>query len=166
MASSAITSWQIDGETMETVTDFIFLGSKITTDSDCSLKIKRHMLLGRKTMTKLVQFSSATKPCMILCDPIDCSMPGFPVCHQLLELAHTHVHGVSDAIQPSGLLLYPSLPAFNPSQHQGLSNEWVLWIRWPKYWSFNCSISNSNEYAGLIFLRIDWFGLLAIQGTL
>ena len=53
MVSGPITSWQIDGETMETVTDFIFLGSKITTDSDCSLKIKRRMLLGRKTMTNL-----------------------------------------------------------------------------------------------------------------
>ena len=53
MASGPITSWQIDGETMETVTDFIFLGSKITADGDCSHKIKRHLLLGRKAMTKL-----------------------------------------------------------------------------------------------------------------
>ena len=53
MASSPITSWQIDGETMETVTDFIFLGSKITVDSDCSHEIKRHLLLGRKTITNL-----------------------------------------------------------------------------------------------------------------
>ena len=53
MASGPITSWQIDGETMETVTDFIFLGSKITTDGDCSHEIKRHLFLGRKTMTTL-----------------------------------------------------------------------------------------------------------------
>ena len=53
MASSPITSWQIDGETMETVTDFIFLGSKITADGDCSYEIKRRLLLGRKVMTKL-----------------------------------------------------------------------------------------------------------------
>ena len=53
MASSPITSWQIDGETMETVTDFIFLGSKITADGDCSHEIKRHLLLGRKTMPSL-----------------------------------------------------------------------------------------------------------------
>ena len=53
MASSLITSWQIDGETMETVTDFIFLGSKITTDGDCNHEIKRHLLLGRKAMTNL-----------------------------------------------------------------------------------------------------------------
>ena len=53
MASGSITSWQIDGETVETVRDFIFLGSKITVDGDCSHKIKRHLLLGRKAMTKL-----------------------------------------------------------------------------------------------------------------
>ena len=53
MASSLITSWQIDGETMETVTDFVFLGSKITADCDCSHAIKRHLLLGRKAMTNL-----------------------------------------------------------------------------------------------------------------
>ena len=53
MASGPITSWQIDGETMETVTDFIFLGSKITADGDCSREIKRHLLLGRKAMTSL-----------------------------------------------------------------------------------------------------------------
>ena len=53
MASSPITLWQIDGETMETVTDFIFLGSKITADGDCSHEVKRHLLLGRKAMTNL-----------------------------------------------------------------------------------------------------------------
>ena len=53
MSSSPITSWQLDGETMETVTDFIFLGSKVTADDDCSHKIKRHLLFGRKTMTNL-----------------------------------------------------------------------------------------------------------------
>ena len=52
-APSSITSWQIDGETMETVTDFIFLGSKITLDGDCNHEIKRHLLLGRKAMTNL-----------------------------------------------------------------------------------------------------------------
>ena len=53
MASGPITSWEIDGETVETVSDFIFLGSKITTDGDCSHEIKRHLLLGRKVMTNL-----------------------------------------------------------------------------------------------------------------
>ena len=94
--------------------------SKITANDDCSHEIRGHLLLGRKTMTKLVQFSSATKPCMTLCDPIDCSNPGFPVCHQLLELTQTHVHRVGDAIQPSHLLTSPSPPSFNLSQDQGL----------------------------------------------
>ena len=92
-------------------------------------------------------------------------MPGFPVRHQLLELSQTHVHQVGDAIQPSHPLSSPSPPAFSLSQHQGLFQE-VLRIRWPKYWSFSFSISPSNEYSGLISLRIDWFDLLPVQGTL
>ena len=93
-------------------------------------------------------------------------MPGFPVHHQLPEPTQTHVHRVGDAIQPSHALLSPSPPAFNLSQHQGLFNELVLCIRWPKYWSFSFSISLSNEYSGLISFRIDWLDLLAVQGTL
>ena len=77
--------------------------------------------------------------------------------HQLLELAQTRVHRVGDAIQPSHLLLSPSPPAFNLSQHQVFSNESVLCIRWSKYWSFSFSISPSNEYSGLISFRMDWF---------
>ena len=67
-----------------------------------------------------VQFSSVAESGPTLCNPVDCSTPGLPVHHQLLELAQTHVHGVSDAIQPSHLLSSPSLAAFNLSQHQGL----------------------------------------------
>ena len=67
-----------------------------------------------------VQFSSVAQSCLTLCDPMDCSTPGFPVHHQLLELTQTHVHQVGDAIQPSHLLLSPSPPAFNFSQYQGL----------------------------------------------
>ena len=89
-----------------------------------------------------------------------------PVLHHLSELAQTHVHWVSDAIQPSHSLLLPSPPAFNLFQYQGFSNESALRIRWPKYWSFSFSISPSNEYSGLISLRIDWFDLFAVQGTL
>ena len=101
--------------------------------------------------------------CPTLCD---CSMPGFPVFHHLLELAQTHVHRVNDAIQPSYPLSSPSPFAFNPSHHQGFfSNELTLHIRWPKYWSFSFSISPSSEYSGLISFRIDWFDLLAVQGT-
>ena len=72
----------------------------------------------------------------------------------------------SDVIQPSHSLSSPSPPAFNLSQHQGLFNESVLSIRWPKHWNFSFSISPSNEYSRLISFRIDWFDLLAIQGTL
>ena len=76
-----------------------------------------------------IQFSSDAKSCLTICNPMDWSMPGFPVHHQLLELDQTHVHRVSDAIQPSHSLPFPSLPAFNISQHQGL----FQWVRWPKY---------------------------------
>ena len=71
-----------------------------------------------------VQFSSVTQSCLTLCDPMDCSLPGFPVHHQLPELAQTHVHRVGDAIQSSHPLLSPSPPVFNLSQHQGLF-QWV-----------------------------------------
>ena len=64
-----------------------------------------------------------TKSCLTLCDPVDCSIPGFPVHHHLLELAQTHVHRVGDAIQPAHLLSSPSPPAFNLSQHQGLFQQ-------------------------------------------
>ena len=93
-------------------------------------------------------------------------MPGLPVHHQLPEFMQTHVHWVSDAIQPSHPLSSHSLPAFNLAQHQSLSNESVLCIRWPKYWSFSFSISPSKEHSGLISFRMDWFDLLAVQGTL
>ena len=112
-----------------------------------------------------VQFSSVTQLCPPLCNPMDCSMPGFPVHHQLLELVQTHLHQVSDVIQSSHPLSSPS-SAFNLSQHQGLSKDSVLHIRWAKYWSFSFSISPFDEYSGLISFRIGWLGLLAVQGTL
>ena len=96
---------------------------------------------------------------------MNCSTPGLPVHHQLPEFTQTHVHGVSDVIQPSHPLSSPSPPAPNPSQHQSLSNESTLHMRWPKYWSFSFSIILSNEHPGLIF-RMDWLDLLAVQGTL
>ena len=70
-----------------------------------------------------IQFSSVAQSCPTLCDPMDWSMPGFPVHHQLRELTQTHVHQVSDAIQPSHPLLSPSSPAFDLSQHQGLFQQ-------------------------------------------
>ena len=81
--------------------------------------------------------------------------PGLPVHYQLPELAQTHVHLVGGAIQPSHTLLAPSLPAFNLSQHEGISKESVLCIRWPKYWCFSFSISPSNEASELISFRND-----------
>ena len=72
------------------------------------------------TKINLVQFSSVAQSCLTLCDPMNCSKPGLLVHHQLLESTQTHVHQVSDAIQPSHPLLSPSPPTFNPSQHQGL----------------------------------------------
>ena len=96
---------------------------------------------------------------------MDCKLAGFPVHHQLQELAQTHVHWVGD-VQPSHPLSSPSPPAFNHSQHQALF-QWVsLPIRCPKYWSNSFSISPSSEYSGLISFSIDWFDLLAVQGTL
>ena len=113
-----------------------------------------------------VQFSSVAQSCLTLCDPIDCSKPGLPVHRQLLELAQTHVHPVGDAIQPSHPLSSPSLPPSIFPSIRVFSNESVLCIRWPKYSSFSFSISPSNEYSGLISFRMDWFDLLAVQGTL
>ena len=94
------------------------------------------------------------------------STPGLPVHHQLPELAQTDLHRVSDAIQLSHpllpLILLPSIF----SSIRIFSNEPVLHIRWPKYWSFSFNISPSNEYSGLISFRIDRLDFLAVQGTL
>ena len=99
-----------------------------------------------------IQFSSVTQSCPTPCDPMDCSMPGIPVHHQLPEFTQTQVHWVGDAIQPSHPLLLP--PSIFPSIRI-FSNKSVLHIRWPKYWSFSFNISPSNEHPGLISFRID-----------
>ena len=75
-------------------------------------------------------------------------------------------HWVGYAMQPSHPLSSPFPPTFKLFQHQGLSNESVIRIRWPNYWSFSFNISPSNEYSTLISFRMDWLGLLAVQGTL
>ena len=116
--------------------------------------------------TSAYRFSSVAHLCPILCEPMDCSTPGFPVHHQLPELAQTYVHRVGDAIQPSHPLSSPSPPPSSFPSIRVFSNESVLCITWPKYWSFNFSISPFNEYSGLISFRIDWLDLLAVQGTL
>ena len=89
---------------------------------------------------------SVTQSCLTLCDPMDWSTPGFPVLHHLLELAQTHVHWVSDAIQPSHPLLSLLLPPSIFPSIRVFSSKSVLHIRWSKYWSFSFSISPSNEY--------------------
>ena len=103
---------------------------------------------------------SVSQSCLSLSNPMDCSTPGLSVHHQLLELTQTHVHRISDAIQPfhpcRPLLLLPSI----------FPSESDLHIRWPKYWSFSFSISPPSEYSGLISFRIDWLDLRAVQGTL
>ena len=93
-------------------------------------------------------------------------MLGFPVLHQLLQFTQTHVHRVSDAIQPSHPLSSPSPPAFNLSSIRIFANESAVCIRWPKYWGFSFNISPSNEHSGLMSFRMDWLELLAVQGTL
>ena len=115
-------------------------------------------------MLWVIQFSSVSQSCLTLWDPMNCSLPGLPVHHQLPEFTQTQVHRVSDSIQPSHPLSSP--PAPNPSQHQSLF-QWVNSSpRWPTYWSFSLSISPSNEYPGLISFRMHWLDLLAVQGTL
>ena len=112
-----------------------------------------------------LQFSSVAQSRPTLCNPMDCSMPGFPVHHQLPEFTQTQVHRVGDAIQPSHPLSSPSPPALCRPLLL-LSYEPVLHIQWSKYWSFSFSISPSNEYTGLISFRMYWLDLFTVQGTL
>ena len=115
---------------------------------------------------RLVQFSSVAPLHLTLCDPMDCSMPGLTLHHQLLELAQIHVCRVGDAIQPSHPLSSPSPPISIFLSTRVFSKESVFHIRWPKYWSFSFCFSTSNEYSGMISFRVDWLDLLAVQGTL
>ena len=112
------------------------------------------------------QFNSVAQSCLTLCDSTDCSMPGFPVHHQLPEpvklMSIASVMSSNHLILCRPLLLLPSIfPTIRV-----FSDELVLRIRWPKYWSFSLTLSPSNEYSGLISFRMDWFDLLAVQGTL
>ena len=112
------------------------------------------------------QFSLAAQSYPTLCEPMDCSMPGSPVHHQFLELTETHV---IESVMPSNHLISCHPFLLPPSIFLSIrifSSESALRIRWPKYWNFSFRISPSNEYSGLISFRIDWFTLLAVQGTL
>jgi len=128
----------------------------------CGLEF-HHMNLGRGSTniqtTTSVQLSSVTQLCLTLCDPMDCRTPGFPVHHQYLELAQTHVASLMASNQL--ILCHPLLllPSIFPSTRV-FSKQSVLHIMWPKYWSF--SISPSNEYSELISFRMAWLDLLAV----
>ena len=100
---------------------------------------------------------SVTQSCLTLCDPMDCSMIGFPVLHYLCLLKLMSIESViasNHLVLCCSLLLMPSV----------FPNEWAVYIRWPKYWSFSFSINPSNEYSCFISFRIDWFALLVVQG--
>ena len=125
----------------------------------CTFKPLGKSYINNQSVSSVVQ----SRP--TLCDPMDCSMSGFHVHHQLSQLVQIHIHPVSDTIQPSHPLSSPSpLPSIFPSIRI-FSKESALHSRWPKYWSFSFSISPSNEYSRLISFRINCFDL-AVQGTL
>ena len=137
--------WEIDGETVETVADFIFWGSKINADGDCSHEIKRYLLFGTAWTTARQDFLSITN---------SWSLP------KLMSI---------ESVMPSNCLMLCRplllLPSIFRSIRIIFSKESVLHIRCPKYWSFSFSISPSSEYSGLISFRRDWLDLLAVQGT-
>ena len=122
--------------------------------------------LGRRpSLVTFPQFSSV-QSCPTLCDPVDCSMPGLPVHHQVSE--STQPMSIELVMLSNHLILCRPLllpPSIFPSIRV-FSNESVLHIRWPKYWSFGFNISPSNGHPGLIAFRMDWLDLLAVQGTL
>jgi len=113
-----------------------------------------------------VQFSSIAQSCLTLCNPMDRSIPGLPVHHQLAEFTQTHVHWVGDTIQPSHPLSSPSPSAFNLSQHQGLF-QWVSSSHQvAKVLEFQLQHQSFQWILRTDFLRMDWLDLLAVQGTL
>ena len=126
------------------------------------------MLVQRIGNWHSVQFSSVAQSCWTLCNPMDCSTPGFPVHHQLPELTQTHIHWAGEAIQPSHTLSSPSPPAFNLSQHQGLF-KWVRSLHQvAKVLEFQLqpqAFPSINKYSGLISFRMDLLDLLADQET-
>ena len=127
--------------------------SRTNTQKRCPF---HHRGLKCKSRKSKDQIRSVTQSCPTLCDPMNHSMPGLPVHHQLLEFTQTHVRRVSDAIQPSHPLSSPSPPAPNPSSIRVFSNESTLRMRWPKYWSFSFSIIPSKQIPRLISFRMDW----------
>ena len=118
------------------------------------LYLSESLLIRTPLRLDSVQFSQSSPT---LSDPRHCSMPGFPVPHQLPELSQTYVHPVGDRPLLLLLSIFPSI--------RGFSSESVLHIQWPKDWSFSFSMSPSNDYSGLISFRMDCLDLLSVQGT-
>ena len=155
----------MEGKKVEVLTDFIFLGSKITADGDCSHKFKRYLLLGRKTMTnhQFIQLLSRAQLFVI---------PWTAACQDSLSITNSHsllrLMSIKSVMPPNHFILcHPLLllPSIFPSIRV-FSKDSVLHIRWPKYWIFSFSISLFNEYSGLISFRMDCLHFLAVQGTL
>ena len=136
VASGPITSWEIDGETVETVSHFILGGSKVTADGDCSHETKRPLLLGRKVMTNLSSVQLLSRVLLFATPLIAAHQASLSITNSQNSL--THVHQVSDATQPSHALSSPSPPAPSPSQHQSLFQ----------------SVNSSHEVAKVLELQL------------
>ena len=144
---------------------YAYMHFNILSEIHFSLKMSQSSLPPTHTPGNECWCVVVVQSCPTLCNSIDCSTPGSPVLHYLLEFVQIHVHWVRDAVQPSHPLLPPSPFAFIFPSIRVFSNEPALCIS-PKYWSFSFSITPSNEYSGFISFRIDWFDLLAVQRTL
>ena len=127
------------------------------------VKTKSIMVVARGWGRGSVQFSSVVQLCLILCDPMDCSAPGFPVYHPLPEPIQTHLHRVSDAIQPSHPLSFPS-PTFSLSQHQGLF-KWVSYLHQvPKVLEFHTNYNCHKVVRSLLAYKkklLGWWDIWA-----
>ena len=141
-----------------------YLGVELTGRS--LSRYRFNFLTHYQSFPKWLSVSSVTQLCPTLCDPMDCSTPGFPVQHELWSLLKLMS---TESVIPSNHLILCRPPFLPPSIFPSISvfsNESVLWIRWPKYWSFSFSVSPANEYSGLISFRMDWLDLLAVQEIL
>ena len=144
-----------------------FLQSVSPTCFCCTPKLETHRSpLCGDSLGWSVQFSSVTQSCPTLRDTMNRSTPGLPVHHQLTEFTQTHVHRVSDAIQPSHPLSSPSPPAPNPSQHQSLFQRVNSSHEVDKVLEFQLQLQSFQWNPGLISFRMDWLDLLAVQRTL
>ena len=153
----ALLSWDFPGKDTGVGSHYLLQGIFLTQGLNLGLLHCRQILYHLGHRFSSVQLLSHVR----LCHPMDCSMPGFPVHHQLPELTQIHVHWVGDAIQPSHPLSSPSPPAFNLSQPQGLF-QWIGSLHQvPKYWSFSFSISPSKECSG--WFPLGWTGWISLQ---